>query len=371
MENIKVALVHDWLTGQRGGEKVLEVFAEIFPDAPIYTLFHFPGSQDVNIEKKKIYSSFLQRMPFLKRKYRFYLPFYPMAVELFDLQEYDLIVSSSHCVAKGIIPSPNALHISYIHSPMRYAWNQYFSYFSSEKLGVFSRMVIPLIMHRLRIWDSVSSHRVDHFVSNSAAVAARIKKYYGRLSEVIHPPVNTDFFQLGERDEDCYLVVSALVPYKMIELAIEAFNRSGDRLKIVGSGPEYKTLKKLSKSNIQFLGTIEDLDLLQLYQEARALIMPGEEDFGINSLEAQACGTPVIAYNHGGALETVVPDVSGLFFSELKVSSLLSVLDKSKSLALNKKVIRANALKFSRNKFKEKVTTFFQQQWEDFKKNND
>lgn len=371
MENIKVALVHDWLTGQRGGEKVLEVFTEIFPDAPIYTLFHFPGSQSEIIEKKKIHTSYLQRMPWLKRKYRSYLPFYPTAVELFDLQEYDMIISSSHCVAKGVIPSPQALHISYIHSPMRYAWNHYFSYFSSEKLGFFSRMIIPPIVHRLRIWDAVSSVRVDHFVSNSAAVAARIRRYYGRSSQIIYPPVDTDFFQPGEKDEDYYLVVSALVPYKKIELAIEACNHSGDILKIVGSGPEFKALKRRAKDNIQFLGTISDLELLRTYQAAHALIMPGEEDFGINSLEAQACGTPVIAYNRGGALETVIPEVSGLFFSELKAASLLRALDKSKSLAFNKQLIRANAMKFSRNIFKEKVAAFFQLQWENFIQKND
>jgi len=264
MENIKVALVHDWLTSQRGGEKVLEVFAEIFPRAPIYTLFHFPGSQSEIIEHRKIVTSFLQRLPFLKKRYRYYLPVYPLAAELFNLQDYDLVISSSHCVAKGVIPPPEGLHISYIHSPMRYIWNQYFSYFSYEKLNFFSRFIIPAIIHKLRIWDESSSHRVDCFIANSRAVVNRINKYYRRKAEVIHPPVDTDFFRPDNRQEDYYLIVAALVPYKKINLAIEAFNCSGLTLKIVGCGPGFKKLKKSARSNIKFLGSLMDDDLLHV-----------------------------------------------------------------------------------------------------------
>ncbi len=366
MENLKVALVHDWLTGQRGGEKVLEVLCEIFPEAPIFTLFHFPGSQRKFIEEKEIFTSFLQRMPFLRRKYRSYLPLFPLAIELFDLQDFDMVVSSSHCVAKGIIPRPDALHVCYIHSPVRYAWNQYFAYFSPQKLGFFSRKLIPFPIHKLRLWDESSSHRVDHFIANSRTTAQRVQKYYRRQSDVIHPPVDTNFFHPNGQQEDYFLIVSALVPYKKIELAIRVFNQNGRALKIVGLGPEYKRLKQLSKTNVQFLGSIDEDSLLKAYQRARALIMPGEEDFGINALEAQACGIPVVSYARGGALETVISNETGVFFSNLSVDSLLGALDKLEAISFNKEAIRAHVQNFSREKFKENINAFLREKWNDF-----
>jgi glycosyltransferase involved in cell wall biosynthesis len=366
MEKVNVALVHDWLTGRRGGEKVLEVFAEIFPAAPIYTLFHFPGSQAEEIDRRTIHTSFLQKMPFLRKRYRWYLHFFPLAVELFDLQEYDFIISSSHCVAKGAIPRPDALHISYIHSPVRYAWNQYFAYFSPDKLGFFSRRLIPPVIHRLRQWDVTSTSRVDHFLANSKTVAQRIYRYYRRKADVVHPPVDTEFFRPGNRDGDYFLLVSALVPYKKIDLAIRAFNRNGLRMKIVGNGPDYKKLKKTAKKNIEFLGFLSPQDLLKAYQEAIALLMPGEEDFGINSLEAQACGIPVIAYGRGGATETIIPQETGLFFPVSTPESLQTALDKFQGLAFNKSTIRANALTFSRDLFKQKTSALFREKWNEF-----
>lgn len=366
MEKVKIALVHDWLTGRRGGEKVLEVFSEIFPNAPIYTLIHFKGSQHPAIENKDIHTSFIQRLPFLKKRYRSYLPLFPLAVEMFDLQDYDLVISSSHCVAKGAIPRPDALHISYIFSPMRYAWNQYFSYFSVERLGLFSRFFIPPVIHRLRIWDTVSCHRVDHFVADSKTVAERINKYYRREAEVLYPPVDCDFFKPGDTSEDYYVIVSALVPYKQIELAIEAFRERGDVLKIVGQGPDFKRLRRSAPANVKFLGSVSDEELLHVYQNARALIMPGEEDFGINALEAQACGVPVIAYGRGGATETVIAEETGLFFPEIKVSSLLEALDKFQTLAFNKEKIRSNAERFSRENFKTRMASYFQVKWTEF-----
>jgi len=368
MENIKVALVHDWLTGRRGGEKVLEVLAEIFPRAPIYTLIHFPGSQAPDIEKRIIRTSFLQRLPFLKGHYRSYLPLFPLAAELFDLQEYELVISSSHCVVKGVIPRPDALHISYIHSPMRYAWNQYFAYFSPRKIPVFSRILIPPVIHYLRLWDESASARVDHFLANSVNVARRIQKYYRRDADVVPAPVDTEFFRPADgRPEDYYLIVSALVPYKMIDLAIAAFNRFGGRLKIVGQGPDDKKLRRLAGANTEFLGAVDSPSLLCLYQNARALILPGEEDFGITALEAEACGTPVIALGRGGALETVIAEKTGLFFPELKVESLLAVLDKFQGLEFNKTEVRSHAMKFSRDIFKEKVQAYIRRKWLEFK----
>ncbi len=363
MQEAKVALVHDWLTGQRGGEKVLEAFAEIFPDAPIYTLFHFPGTQAEEIEYRTIHTSFLQRMPFLKKKYRSYLPLYSLSVELFDLQDYDVIISSSHCVAKGAIPQPGALHICYVHSPVRYAWNQYFSYFASENLGLFSRLLIPPVIHRLRQWDVSSSCRVDYFIANSKAVAQRIYRYYRRTAEVIHPPVDTEFFRPGGTQKEYFLIVSALVPYKRIDLAVEAFNHSEAPLKIVGTGPEYKKLKKKAKKNIDFLGFLSPQDLLRVYQQARALLLPGEEDFGINSVEAQACGVPVLAYGKGGATETVIPSRTGLFFAELTAESVQEAIDKFLGIEFEKSTIRANASRFSRETFKTNIAAFFQEKW--------
>lgn len=367
MENTRVALVHDWLTGRRGGEKVLEVLAEIFPNAPIYTLFHFKGSQIEAVEKRDIRTSFLQRLPFMRKKYRHYLPLYPLAAELFDLQKYELVISTSHCVAKGIISHPDSLHICYVHSPVRYAWNQYFSYFSPRKLSLFPRILIPPFIHYLRLWDESSSHRVDYFIANSRNVARRIEKYYRRQANVIYPPVDTHFFQPTDREADYYLIVSALVPYKRIDLAIEVFNRTEFPLKIVGQGPDYKKLKKRARANIEFLGSLEAENLLQAYQGAIALIMPGEEDFGITSLEAQACGVPVIAYGRGGARETVIPEETGLFFHELNAKGFLEALDKFRVIEFNKTVLRANAMKFSQDVFKKKISEFFLEKWSEHK----
>lgn len=369
MEKIRVALVHDWLTGQRGGEKVLEVLAEIFPDAPIYTLFHFPGSQTDWLEKREIRTSFLQRFPFLKKKYRLYLPFFPIAAELFDLADYDLVISSSHCVAKGIIPGPDSLHISYIHSPVRYAWNQYSAYFSPGQLSFFSRLIVPRVIHRLRIWDVASSARVDQFIANSANVARRIMKYYRREADVIPPPVDTDFFNLPETDpsRDYFLIVSALVPYKKIDQAVEVFNRTGERLKIVGTGPDFRKLRKSARPNIEFLGQVSADRLRHLYQSALAIVQPGEEDFGIAAVEAQACGTPVIAHGRGGARETVIPGETGLLFADPSPAGLRAALDNFRSVKFNKSSLRSNAMRFSRPQFKQRLSAYLDEKWGAFR----
>lgn len=359
-----VALVHDWLTGQRGGEKVLEVLAELFPEAPVYTLFHRPGSQAPGIENRRIHTSFLQKMPLARTKYRSYLPLYPLAVELFDLQKYDLVISSSHCAAKGVIPRPDALHISYVHSPMRYAWNEYHTYFSPSRLGPLSRWAVPPIVHFLRLWDESSSARTDLFVANSKNVARRIAKYYRRRAAVIPPPVDTDFFCPGpEKTEDHYLIVSALVPYKRIDLAVEVFNRTGRELRIVGGGPDMKRLRKAARSNIRFLGSLPPEDLRRAYRRARALLQPGEEDFGIATLEAQACGIPVVAYGRGGAAETVRGGRTGILYGDPSASGLEGALDNLERLAFNKNTARNHAMKFSRTIFKSRMSRFIRRAW--------
>jgi glycosyltransferase involved in cell wall biosynthesis len=308
-------------------------------------------------------------MPFLKKYYRWYLPLFPLAAELFDLQEFDLVVSSSHCTVKGIIPRPDALHISYIHSPVRYAWNQYHSYFSPRKLSFFSKRLIPPLVHYLRMWDESSSSRVDHFIANSGNVARRIEKYYRRQADVIHAPVDTDFFRPQERlpQRNYDLIVSALVPYKMLDLAVIAYNRLRLPLKIVGIGPELRALCRLAGPNVEFLGSVGAEDLRRLYQEARVLILPGEEDFGITALEAQACGTPVIAYGRGGARETVLDGETGLFFDDLTPESLLASLDKFQGLEFNKVTLRTHATRFSRDIFKKKIESTIREKWQAFK----
>lgn len=369
MENAKVALVHDWLTGRRGGEKVLESLAEIFPGAPIFTLFHFRGSQIPDLERRDIRTSFLQGLPFIKRKYRSYLPLFPLAAELFDLQEYELIVSSSHCVAKGVIPAPGALHVSYVHSPVRYAWNQYHAYFGRGRLSAPARGLVAPVIHALRVWDVTSAARVDHFVANSAAVRSRIARYYRRPADVIPPPVDTDFFRPGGPGDRGagFLAVSALVPYKRLDLAVAACNATGDKLRIVGTGPDYKALRRLAGPSVEFLGAVDGADLVRLYREAAAFLMPGEEDFGIAAVEAQACGTPVVAYARGGALETVADGTSGVLFPELTVPSLRAALDKARRLPLNEKTVRSQALRFSKPAFREKVTSYLRARWAEFK----
>lgn len=359
---MRVALVHDWLTGMRGGERCLEVFCELFPEADLYTLLHVPGSVSSVIERMPIKTSFIQKLPFTRRGYRRYLPLFPIAVEGFNLKGYDLILSCSHCVAKGIIPPPDALHVSYVLSPMRYAWDMYPDYFGEKGHGG-----IRLFMHYLRMWDVASSKRVDHFLCISRHVKNRIKKYYRRDSEIIYPPVDAGRFKLSDKKEDFFLVVSSFVPYKKIDLAIEAFNRIGYPLKIIGSGSEEKRLRSVAGSNVEFLGWQPDEEVSKFYSECRALIFPGEEDFGIVPLEAMACGKPVIAYGRGGVLETVVPygkkssgqetPPTGLFFYEQHVDSLIHAVSQFEKIEteFDPAAIRAHALQWDREIFKEKM----------------
>ncbi len=303
--SFKVALIHDWLTGMRGGEKVLEVFCEIFPEADLFTLLHIPGSVSKTIESRAIKTSFIQKLPFARRRYRNMLPLFPLAIEGFDLNGYDLVLSSSHCVAKGVIPPPGALHISYIHTPMRYVWDMRHDYFGGR--GGLSGRLIALFSHYLRMWDVTSSARVDRFIANSAHVARRVEKYYRRPAHVIHPPVECSRFGLSRERGDFYLIVSAFAPYKRIDVAIEAFNTLGLKLKVIGTGQDGKRLRSMAKGNVEFLGWKSDEELAGYYARCKALVFPGEEDFGIVPLEAMACGRPVIAYGKGGALETIVP----------------------------------------------------------------
>ncbi|HTL48585.1 MAG TPA: glycosyltransferase, partial [Verrucomicrobiae bacterium] len=309
---MKVVLVHDWLIHMRGGERVLESLAELYPDAPIYTLFHDRAKLSPSLRDRVIHSSFLHHLPGIKRYYRWLLPFLPQIIKTLGAKEADLVLSTSHCVAKGVPVPQGALHVCYCHTPMRYLWGFGEDYFGN--MPFFLKPVISWILSCLRGWDVNVNKGVDYFISNSHNVAERIRRYYGRESEVIHPPVDTRFFHPVASGEDFYLVVSAFVPYKKVDVVIQAFNELDRPLKIVGAGPLEQAYKSLASApQIEFLGSVSDEKLRELHSRARALIFPTEEDFGIVPLEAQACGTPVIALKKGGALESVK---TGLFFEE-------------------------------------------------------
>jgi len=361
---LNVALVHDWLTGMRGGEKVLEVLCELFPAATLHTLLHNRGVMSPTIEAMKIRTSFVDRLPFKTEGYRNYLPLFPRAIETFDLSDYDLVLSTSHCVAKGARPHPRALHICYCHTPMRYVWEMYDEYFGKGRAGLLTRTAMSYFAPRLRNWDVASSGRVHHFVANSKNVAQRIQRHYRRPSDVIHAPVDTQQFRLSTVNEGYYLIVSALVPYKRVDLAIEVFNRLGERLLIVGKGPELKKLQAMASRSVEFLGWQSDDKLPGLYAGCRALVFPGIEDFGIVPLEAMACGKPVVAYGRGGAVETVVEDAdnpTGVFFYEHTVEALSEAVKNLSRRRFDPVMIRAHAQRFDRSNFKARIHQYIQE----------
>ena len=391
---MKIALIHDWLTGMRGGEKCLEVLCELYPNADIFTLLHKKGSVSKIIEEKNIRTSFVQKLPFLK-KYRHYLPIFPTAIETFDLNEYDLVISVNHCVAKGVITNPDAIHICYCLAPMRYIWDMYHAYFNLNNTGFINRTVMPFFANYLRMWDVESSMRVEYFIANSHFTGSRILKFYGRKSEVIHSHVDCSLFEISEHREDFYLVVSAFAPYKMVDLAIHAFNRLKLPLIVIGTGQDEKRLKSIAKPNIQFLGWQSNEMISEHYSKCKALIFPGKEDFGIVPLEAQASGRPVIAYGKGGVCETVVPvnsrNVSskdlhsqidkeqsatdnsnvgtGVFFYEQTVDSLVDAVREFEEIesSFNSNFIKKHAQKFDRPVFKEKLKNCINDMYENHK----
>jgi glycosyltransferase involved in cell wall biosynthesis len=361
---MKVALVHDWLTGMRGGEKCLEVFCELFPDADLFTLVYDPGRVSHAIRRMNVKTSWIDRLPGARRYFRYLLPLFPQAIESFELADYDLILSSNHCVAKGVFPH-RALHIAYVHAPIRYVWDKHDVYFGAESPWI-SRAGMALSRGYLQQWDIRSANRVDFFIANSNNVAGKIKNLYGRDSAVIYPPVDVDRFALSARQNPYYLIVSALVPYKRVDLAIDAFNAIRVPLRIAGDGPLRRVLQRGARSNIEFLGYVDDVSLSELYSRCQALIFPGEEDFGIVPLEAQASGRPVIAYGKGGALETVLPlggeldSPTGIFFREQTVESLIAavrVFERNRQKFVPT-AIRQQACRFSRDRFKAQISDY-------------
>jgi glycosyltransferase involved in cell wall biosynthesis len=349
---LNVALVHDWLTGMRGGEKVLEALCERYPDADILTLFHVPGSVSPAIERHRIITSSLQKLPFARRRYRALLPLYPAAIEQFDLDAYDLVISSSHCAAKAVVAPGRARHICYCHSPMRYAWDQFDAYFGPERVGAFaSRWLYSPMLRRLARWDAATAPRVGRFVANSRHVAGRIRRYYNREATIVYPPVDTTFYHPDTTAPgQHFLIVSALVPYKRIDVAIDACRRAAATLRIVGDGPDRARLERQAHGHVEFVGRASDEEIRDEYRRALAVLMPGEEDFGIVPVEAQACGRPVVALARGGALETVIPGETGILFDELTPASLTAALEQAAATHFDAGRLRAQAQRFSRDR---------------------
>ncbi len=347
---MQVIFSHDWLNGMRGGERVLELLCRGIPNSQIYTLLHVPGAVSDIINSHPIHTSSLQRYPKFEKYYRYYLPLFPRAIEAFELDEADMVISTSHCVAKGIHPDTGTPHLCYCFTPMRYAWTFYREYFGKNPL---KRAVLNPMLHQLRKWDYMASKRVDCFVAISHHVRRRIWNYYGRNSEVVYPPVNTDYYTPSAKDEpgSYDLVVSALVPYKRVDLAIAAYNKSGFPLKIVGVGSEMKKLKKKANSTIEFTGWKTDAEIREYYRHCRYLIFPGEEDFGIVPVEAQACGKPVIAFHRGGALETVKENESGVFFDRQTADDLVDAVDYAGQIDWDRERIRKHAERFRIQRF--------------------
>ena len=357
---MNVVLLHDWLTGFRGGERVLEVFCEMFPDAPLYTLVHLKNTTSDLIEQRKIKTSFLNSIPGIGNYYRKALPFFPLAVDLMKITENaDLVISSSHCVIKGVKKPVGAKHFSYIHSPMRYIYDQFDNYFGKET-PFLQRIAAKMVRPYLTSWDIKSNENVDQFVANSAFVRERIKKYYMMDSKVIHPFVELSDFRKCQssppKKEDYYLMVSAFAPNKKVGLAVEAFNKNGRNLKIIGKGQQEEYLKSIAGNNIEFLGNREREEIVDFFARARGFIFPGVEDFGITPLESMASGTPVIARKIGGVLETLT-DETAEFFTEDTVDDLNSAIERFEQKSFDHSKLTERAECFSREKFKENIQT--------------
>jgi glycosyltransferase involved in cell wall biosynthesis len=363
---IKVALVHDWLTGMRGGEYVLEAIAELFPRADLFTLLYIPGKISPVLTTLKRHTSLLSKVPQIEKRYRSFLPVMPCLIEKFDLQGFDLIVSSSHCVAKGIRKPADSVHVSYVHAPMRYMWDRFDDYFSAEKASLPVRLAARLARKPLQNWDRKVStaERVDMLVANSRFIGEQVQRAYGRQSKVVYPFANAKRFDLPRQPGKNYLMVTAFAPYKRVDLAIEAFNRLKLPLLIVGAGQDEQKLRKLAGPTVDFLGQLSNQAIAELYSKCRAFVFPGVEDFGITPLEAMAAGSPVIAYAQGGALETVTSS-TGIFFEEQTVEALMEAVQKIEKgeVSFSEEDCRARAAEFSRERFQQELAKAIREAW--------
>ena len=368
---MKKALVHDWFSVYAGAEKCVESFTNIWDDFDVYSLIDFLDEKDreIILKGKKANTSFIQNLPFAKKKYRNYLPFFPLAIEQFDLSEYDVILSSSHAVAKGVLTHSNQLHISYVHTPIRYAWDLYFQYLKESGLdkGLKGKLA-KYFLHKIRMWDISTINRVDYYIANSHYIARRIKKVYGKDADVIYPPVDVEKFEFYDKKEEFYLTASRMVPYKKIDLIVETFAKLGKKLVVIGTGPDEQKIKSFANEHIEFLGFASDEVLLDYMQRAKAFVFAAEEDFGIVPVEAQACGTPVICLGKGGTKETVIDSKTGVHFLEQSVESLSQSISKFETMAFDYEAIREHALKFSKERFEKEMEAFVNEKYEIFKK---
>jgi glycosyltransferase involved in cell wall biosynthesis len=363
---MKVALIHDYLSQDGGAERVLQALHELYPEAPIFVLFHDKNKMG-HFNEAHVRESFLGSFPFITSHYQWYLPLMPLATERHQLKDFDVIISSTSAFAKGVITSPEALHISYCHTPTRYLWSDAHEYIADLPYNPLIKAALPRLMHRLRLWDKMSADRVDHFIANSQTVRRRIQKYYRRDSSVIHPPVNVQDFAVNPSVGNYYVTGGRLVPYKQLDLVVRVFNRLGWPLKIFGSGPAREHLQDIAKPNIEFVGRVSDREKAQLLAGARAFIHPQVEDFGITPVESMAAGRPVIAFAQGGATETVTPGVSGVYFYEQTWEALYDVLIHFDHTAWDSDRIRQDSLRFSLAAFKQQMHQYVTHRYEEFK----
>lgn len=354
---MKVAIVHDWLNQVGGAESVLEVLKELYPGAPVYTSIYWPQAMPDRYRQWDIRASWLNRLPLIKAHHQPFLALYPLAFEGFDLREYDLVISNKSAFCHGVITPPETVHVCYCLTPTRFLWD-YHNYARHERINPVAGALLSPVLPGLRQWDRAAADRVDHFLAISETIRQRIRKFYRRDSVVIHPPVDVGRFTVEDSHDDYFLIVSRLIPYKRIDVAVEAFNLLGLPLKIVGDGRDRPRLEDMAESNIEFLGRLPDHEAAKLLSRCRAFIFPGEEDFGIAPVEAQAAGRPLIAYAAGGALETVIEGVTGLFFGEQTAESLAEVVAAFDERAFDSAAIRRHAEEFNRESFKSKLGAF-------------
>jgi len=368
---MKKALIHDWYYINGGAEKVIASFTDMYPDFNHFALVDFLNNEDRNkiLKGATVNTSFIQKLPTAKKNHRKFLQLFPLAIEQFDLREFDLVLSSSASIAKGVLTTQEQLHICYCHSPMRYAWDLYHQYLIDSKLNKGLKSVYAkYILSKMRQWDVSTANRVDYFVANSNYISKRIKKLYNKESTVIYPPVDIEGYKLQNSKDDYYLTASRLVPYKKIKLIVEAFNKlPNKKLIVVGDGPEFKNIQQIAKENIELKGFVESEKLHGLMQDARAFVFAAKEDFGIVPVEAQACGTPVIALRQGGVKETVVENITGVFFEKQSVQSIVDAIEKFETMTFIPEEIRSHVLKFSTDRFKKEMQDFIEEKYDYFK----
>jgi glycosyltransferase involved in cell wall biosynthesis len=377
--NLKVAIVHEWLSTYAGSERVVEQLLDIYPHADLFAVVDFvPENERFFLKGKKPKTTFIQRLPFAQKKFRAYLPLMPIAVEQHDLSAYDVIISSSHAVAKGVLTGPNQLHVSYVHSPIRYAWDLQHQYLTESKLTKGLKSIIArLSLHYMRLWDYRTAAGVDYFVANSAFIANRIRKVYGRAATVIYPPVDVEQFALATAKGEFYLSACRLAPYKRVPLVVDAFAKMPDKtLVLIGDGPDYQRIQESCPPNVKMLGFVDAKTLVDHMQRAKAMVFAAEEDFGIAPVEAQACGTPIIAFGRGGSLETVNGigvDRTGVFFAEQSIESICAAVTEFEGLAdsITPQACRSHAEKFSIDAFKRRIASFVDAKWTELRGTRD